>query len=116
MSRKRDYTKFSKADPVIIDESAVPEPADKTPGEMLAESVVEKMLESVEPTKKGVVVDCLRLNVREAPKANAEVVCVIDASTNFVIDESESTDDFYAICTESGAEGYCMKKFIKIIP
>ena len=108
MSKRRDYTKFSTNKPEAKVESKV-EPK-------IEEPVVEEVVETVEPAKSGVVVDCLKLNVREAPNAYADVVCVIDASTNLAIYEDESTDEFYKVCTESGAEGYCMKKFIKIIP
>lgn len=106
MSKRRDYTKFSNNKPEVKIEPAVVE-------------TVEEVVEHIEPvvtTKTGVVVDCLKLNVREAPDPQAEIVCVIDASTNLMIDEAESTEEFYKVCTESGAEGFCMKKFIKIIP
>lgn len=113
MSKKnRDYTKYSnkteeKIEPVV--EEIVEIPEEETV------DVVEQET-TVSPLVHGVVVDCLKLNVREAPNAKANVVCVIDASANLEIDESESTDDFYAVYTEGGAEGYCMKQFIKIIP
>lgn len=60
----------------------------------------------------GLVVNCDRLNVREAPNIDADVVCVIKALTEVEIDESESTDEFYKIYLSSGLEGYCMRKFI----
>lgn len=113
MSKHRDYTKFSNNKPEEKIKPIVEEVA-----EAPVEEVVEEVaaVENVNVLKKGVVVDCLKLNVREAPNAKAGVVCVIDASMNLEIDEAESTDDFYAVYTASGAEGYCMKKFIKIIP
>lgn len=107
MSKRRDYTKFSHN---------APEVAPKPVIEETVEEVVEPVVEPVIKTKTGVVVDCIKLNVREAPNTQAEIVCVINASTNLVIDEVESTEEFYKVCTESGAEGFCMKKFIKIIP
>lgn len=123
MSRRKDYTRFSnKTEPknehnipvttghVVIDENAKLEDSDASLVDVVIEETIAKM------PKPGVVVDCLKLNVREAPNANADVVCVINASTKFVVDEAESTDDFYAVCTESGAEGYCMKKFVQILP
>lgn len=119
MSRRKDYTRFSnkteptvitKVDPIVIDENAKLEDSDASLVDVAIEETIAKM------PKPGVVVDCLKLNVREAPNANADVVCIINASTKFVVDEAESTDDFYAVCTESGAEGYCMKKFVKILP
>lgn len=62
----------------------------------------------------GVVVDCSRLNVRTKPRADAEVVCVIERDSEVMIDEENSTKNFYKICTAVGAEGYCMKQFISI--
>lgn len=60
----------------------------------------------------GVVVDCAKLNVREAPQLDAEVVCTINRETEVMIYEQESTDEFYKVCLASGIEGFCMKKFI----
>lgn len=102
---KKDYTKFSnkpeeKIEPVVVEE--------------VMEEVVEEV-KPADPMTIGVVVDCVKLNVREAPSSKAPVVCVVNASMNLMIFESESTEDFYKVCTESGAEGFCMKKFIEII-
>ena len=67
------------------------------------------------PPKTGIVVDCARLNIRKKPDANAEVVCVIGRSAKVTIDEENSTKNFYKVCTEVGAEGYCMKQFINVL-
>ena len=66
------------------------------------------------PTVIGTVVDCVRLRVRESASSNAEVICEIPKDSDVLIDENESTDEFYKVCTESGAEGFCMKKFIAL--
>ena len=63
----------------------------------------------------GIVFDCSKLNVREEPSIAADIVCVIDNLATVLIDEEESTEDFYKVCTENGAEGFCMKKFIKLV-
>ena len=62
----------------------------------------------------GFVSDCAKLNVRKEPDVKAEVICVIDNNTEVYVDMSESTEDFYKVCGESGFEGYCMKKYITI--
>lgn len=102
--KNKDYTKYSK--PIQQPE--------------VQEEVVDIQPEvpEVEAPKTviGVVTDCAKLNVRAEPKSNAEVVCVVTAKTDLVIDEAESTEDFYKVYTESGAEGYCMKRFISIMP
>ena len=96
MSRK-DYTKFSNQN------------------EKKEESIIETVVEETHAVEKhGVVVDCFRLNVRSAPSIDAEVVCEIDCSTDMLVYEEESTDEFYKICTSSGVEGFCMKKYISI--
>lgn len=110
MGKKRDYTKFS---------SNKPEPKVE-PVEAVVEPVVEEQVEEVEEIVKtdpvGIVVDCLKLNIRVAPNAKASIAGVVDASANLVISEDESTEDFYKVCTASGLEGYCMKRFVKIHP
>lgn len=71
-------------------------------------------LEGMTPSSvTGIVVDCAKLNVRVAPNALADVVCVLDAQSELEIDVSKSTDEWFKICTAIGAEGYCMRKYIK---
>lgn len=67
------------------------------------------------PPKTGIVVGCARLNVRKKPNADAEVLHIIERSAKVIIDEENSTKNFYKVCTEVGAEGYCMKQFIEIL-
>lgn len=69
-----------------------------------------------EPKKpvRGVVVDCFNLNVRTGPSKDFDVICEIPSNTEVEINESESSGDFYKICTASGVEGFCMKKFIEV--
>ena len=71
--------------------------------------------EPIEQSKFGVVVDCSRLNVRAKPRTEAEVVCIIDRGSKVIIDDEKSTLSFYKVCTEVGAEGYCMKQFINVL-
>lgn len=62
----------------------------------------------------GHVVDCAKLNVRKDPDADAEILGTLSAGAEVMIDESESTDDFYNVCAASGFEGFCMKRFIAV--
>lgn len=138
----RNYTPYSKmsgeeavlpAEPEIIveNESAVIEqPLDGqttipeiVEPEMVTEAkaVVEAMPEP-EPTVKpkiskiGKVVGCKKLNVRKLPNQDAKILSEITAGSEVMIDETVSTAVYYKICTEHGIEGYCMKKFIKVLP
>jgi len=67
-----------------------------------------------EEIKFGFVTNCKKLNVREKPTVESPVVCEIVYQTEVMIDEKESTEEFYKVYTVAGIEGFCMKKFIAI--
>lgn len=124
MSNKhRDYTKYAKTQDepamAIIDAPSFEEviepaePAEAVEPIEVVEPAIETVIETVPAPKIGRVFGCTNLNVRKAPKTNATVICTINCHAEVEIDELESTDDFYKICTASGIEGYCMKKFIR---
>ena len=62
----------------------------------------------------GRVTDCLNLNVRAEPDPNATINCTILKETKVVVDTEESTKAWFKIYTESGIEGFCMKRYIAI--
>ena len=120
MSNKhRDYTKYAKTQDepamAIIDAPSfeeVIEPAETAEAVEPIEAA-EPAIQTAPAPKIGRVFGCTSLNVRKARKTNAVVICTINCHAEVEIDELESTDDFYKICTASGIEGYCMKKFIR---
>lgn len=132
MSKKMDYTKYSKEsvkepaktvedaqiiEPVVepvIEEIVIEEP--KTEEPVVEEIVIEEPKTEEPEAIIGVVTNCVKLNVRALPDKYADILGVINASTELAIFEDESTEDFYKICTSTGLEGYCMKKFITIMP
>ena len=63
----------------------------------------------------GYVTDCVKLNVREAASKDSSVLCEIILNSKVIVDEENSTDDFYKVTTETGVEGYCMKQYINVI-
>lgn len=73
----------------------------------------EKQPKVREP-RNGVVVDCVKLNVRKSPAADATILAEIPVGTNVQIIDKESTKDFHHVCTATGIDGFCMKKFIKV--
>ena len=117
MSKKyTNYSRMAKEDtPEIAVESVA---NDSDFDEVEEEAIVgdaEEIVSEGEPARvtiTGTVAGCEKLNVRKAPFANGEVVCVIAKGSIVVIDEIESTDEWYKVCAENGAEGFCMKKFI----
>lgn len=114
---KKDYTKFSN-NKVVNNKSEEIQNGVQDVEVKIEEMVNETIEEVVEENRKnilGVVVDCDKLNIRKGPSINTDIVCMIDASTNLIVDYESSTDEFYKICTYAGIEGYCMKKFVKIL-
>ena len=114
---KKDYTKFSKNHNTVHDSSdhdVIPEVAYPFPEDDIS---VEPVVVSTPEQKSlvfGKVVGCSKLNVRQHPTLFSDVLCCLTENTEIEIDEDKSTNDFYAICTPAGLEGFCLKKFIEI--
>lgn len=104
-NHNRDYTKYHN--------NQKPQAAPAEVEEVVVAPVIEPDDQEVE-MPIGVVVDCDRLNVRSQPSPMAAVVCTVERGEQMAIDKAESTDLFYKVYAEIGAEGYCMKQYIKI--
>ena len=83
-------------------------PIDETPIET---EPIEQLTES-EPIEG--TVGCEKLNVRSDATIDSEPVGIINRGSKVFIYEDESTEEFYKVCTATGLEGYCMKKFISV--
>ena len=72
--------------------------------------------EVIKPKKQmiGVVIDCSSLNIRAKSNINSEIIATVKAGTELLINEDESVNEWYKVCTEAGIEGFCMKKYISI--
>lgn len=55
-----------------------------------------------------------KLYVRKEASKDSEPAGIITSETVLIIDEENSTEDFYKVTTNEGLEGYCVKKFVKI--
>lgn len=87
---------------------------DKRKQEVITGAIETENMEIVKAEPMiGIVVGCKNLNVRKTPSPDAEIVQIIECGSEVMIDAGKCTDDFHAVCTASGAEGYCMKKFIE---
>ena len=62
----------------------------------------------------AVVTNCRKLNIREAPNMDADIVTVLPAGSEVMVDVKHSIDDFYKVCNAVGIEGYCMKQYIEL--
>ena len=89
-------------------------------------SIIEEAAESVDQpveetpkkeSKVGIVANCEKLNLRRSPLKDsdgANIITELLPGVAVVIDEDESTPNFYKVITEDGLEGYCMKQFIEL--
>lgn len=109
------YSDDNTAVDEILEESdaEVMEEATTLFGEEVNVEIHEESAEIPESNEKIGTVNCARLNVRVSPMVNASVVCVLDCGAKVSITD-DSDDEFYNIYTETGAYGYCMKKFISV--
>ena len=95
---KRKRKHVEPAEPIVIEEDE--------------EVIVEPVMSS---TARGIVQNCNMLNIRQKPSTTANVVDIIGEGTEVEVELTESTEDFYKICTAAGSEGYCMANYIKIV-
>lgn len=105
---KTNYNKMSTKAEVVVE----------TPVEVVEEPVVEEVVVEKKPEKKikkGIVVNCSKLNVRTNPHPNAFIERTIDKGTEVEI--VDSNGDFYSVrkgTPTEGFTGWCMKKYISV--
>ena len=109
--------KQANGKPIKPAEKPVAKPTPDNPKPTQAKPEVKLVTETVETvtlpeTVEGVVVDCAKLNVRAEPSTDAEIVCVLDVMSEIEIDVNKSSNTWFKICTATGIEGYCMRKFV----
>lgn len=112
---KHNYTNYSKqskkpeetsmsAEPVVTMNMRVSVPE-------LEETPAANAVAKPEPIT-GVVDNCIRLNVREKPSIDAEILTALEAGAEVRLLKDEIENGFYKICTASGLDGYCMCEYI----
>lgn len=114
---KHNYSQYSKKNeekkpvrPVEVVNEVVQEPVVETP-------VVEVKMEpkrEVETNVKATVVNCAKLNVREKPNTDADILVVLNNGSEVEVDPARSTREWVKITTASGVDGFCMRKFVSV--
>lgn len=81
---------------------------------VIAPVLVQETVETVQlpETVIGTVVDCAKLNVRAEASVDGGVLCVLPVKSEIKINVAKSNDEWFSVCTSTGVEGYCMKKFV----
>lgn len=112
----KDTTSIDTVDPVEVVEPVVqPEPEVVEPVATEPEQTVDLIIEKTEPeTRKAIVHNCVKLNVRENPNPKADVLMTINAGDEVTIYPNRSVGNYYSVYTESGIEGYCVKDYLKM--
>ena len=98
-----------KPAPEVKMEPVITEPVKPTEVNLVQETVNTVTLPK---TVEGVVVDCVKLNIRTEPDIHADVACVLDVMSELKIDVSKSNNEWFKVSTATGVEGYCMRKFV----
>lgn len=111
-NRNSDYNNekidiIENESPVTIEKSLISEEK-----EYLENTIEEPKNEDLSVV--GIVTNCIKLNIRNEPQSGALIICDVPALTELLISMDASTDEWYSICTESGIEGFVMKKFVAV--
>lgn len=68
--------------------------------------------------KRGHVINCDRLNVRDQPNSNSTIICVLVKNTKVVIEpdyQLAEENDWFHITTEVGVDGFVKSEYIEVI-
>lgn len=108
-----DEVEETDVEPVTeIEPEATPEITEETTPEVEPE-VIE---EDEEETDTTGVVTATKLNVRELPNKDSNVVFVLNKDDVVMINTNsrQACEDFYEVYTADGKCGFCMKQFINL--
>lgn len=75
---------------------------------------VEEVTDSDEDTMTTGIVDRDKIYLRMEPAQGNNPIDVLTRGEELLIDLTNSTDEWYSVCTAVGQEGYVMKKLLKV--
>ena len=80
-----------------------------------ATEVEQETINVEKESKKGVVVNCLKLNVRKAPTKGSEVLYTVNKGEELEIIVDEYAKGWYKVSkSDHKACGYCMSEYVKV--
>ena len=114
---KHNYTQYSKktSDPKPNTPKVPVVPVSSSKEVKMEVELVKETVDTVVLPKavEGIVVNCSKLNVREEPSMDADIVCILDVMSEVEIDVTKSDNEWFKVHTATGTEGYCMRKFVE---
>lgn len=105
MAAKKNYNKIST-------EKTTDEKVETVETVGTVETVAEAVVDAPN-IAYGKIANCTKLNIRNKPRKDGDIVTVIDTKANVEIYPDESTKGWYKVNVK-GINGYCMKEFIEI--
>lgn len=111
---KHNYSQYSSKKKHTASEP-VPVVRETTPKIKMETEPVVLMgpIEVLPETVTGIVANCAKLNIRSEPDITSDIVCVLSVTSEIEINVNESNNEWFKICTATGVEGYCMRKFVE---
>lgn len=112
---KHNYSQYSKKSNGTVNRTVKStSPVKTTPEVKMEVDLVPETVDTVTlpATVTGVVVNCIKLNVRAEPNRDSDIVCVLDAKSEIIIDVNKSVDGWFYVSTAGNVNGYCMRKYI----
>lgn len=94
-----------------VNENVAQEPVEKEA--QVNENVTQEPVEKETP-KVGVVDNCVRLNIRVAPRITADVRLIIEKGDEVILCEKQPKGEWFRVRTQDNTEGFCMNKYITI--
>ena len=120
----KNYNKYFKGEkpvnPVDVDEiTNLAEPnedasgsAKVEPAEAAAEAIYPEVAEV--PKTFYRINNCNKLNVRTEPNKDGALLCVLDPTSSFEIEELKSNPEWVKVFLDNGEVGFCMKMYVAI--
>lgn len=126
MSKHNNYHNYSNygnksneaTQPATLDETPIAPTVEETKIDDITPNVPELIVDNTttpeEPKKVTTGTVNRKLNIRKSPDSYGEILTVVPGGTVLEIDLDCSTDEWYAITTPTGTEGWCMCEFVTL--
>lgn len=75
---------------------------------------VEETSDVVTDTVVGIVVNCVKLNIRKEDTITAKVLCEVTKGSELTVDLTKSNPDWLNVTTVDGVAGFCMAKYVSL--
>ncbi len=114
MAKKRSYKPEVEVTNEVISEEVTEEVTEEII-EVVEEEVEVEPKKPIYTVKSAATVVSFRLNVRENPTVDSDVVKILIFKDEVEILDEPTTDGWVSVLCSDGTKGYCLSKFVKTI-